>query len=302
MKQIYMYFASLILAAGLAFAVQQTAQAQMVQEIITMWDFNDETLEPTIGEGTAINIGGTSFTWAAGVPGNPDKGWNTSSYPSQGEASGTAGVEFLVSTVGHTGIAVQLWQRSSGTGSRYTQVQYTLNGTEWIDFETYTNGPPHDTFYEHMIDFSGIGAASNNPDFGIRLVSIFSPEAFTDPQDPFTDWGANEAYRASRDDRNYGSSGTWRFDDVTFLGAPVGIEETRELSFAVNTTGNGISISNPENMQIEINLFDVLGNKLYVGATNNQHYDIPLAIRKQLVILSIKNRDGRTFTRKILVQ
>lgn len=209
------------------------------QETIAFWDFDDESLEPTTGAGTATNIGGTTFTWAAGVTGNPDRAWNTSGYPAQNTATGTAGVQFDVSTSGYTNIVVNYFHRNSGTASRYVLFQYTTNGSAWIDHELFTNGPPHDTFYEATFDLSAIGAVNNNPNFGFRVVSVFSPEAFVDPQEPFTEWGPNEAYRATRDDRNYGTSGTWRFDNVLITGTLTTGDVPVKL--AVTSVNNGAS-------------------------------------------------------------
>jgi predicted aspartyl protease len=76
-------------AEGLTDAVSSNIEIEALPgSIITQWNFNDETLDPNIGEGTAANVGGTSTSWAAGVPGNPDRGWNTSEYPAQNTGIG----------------------------------------------------------------------------------------------------------------------------------------------------------------------------------------------------------------------
>jgi hypothetical protein len=186
--------------------------------IITKWDFNNESLVPSIGNGTAINLGNTTYTWGNGVTGSPDLGWNTANYPPQATNSATAGVEFRVSMAGYKNLQLSYYHRNSGTASRFAGFFYTLNGTDWIEHGIYANGPPHDQFNQYNWDFTSISQVDNNPDFGIRILAVFSPEPFTDPQEPFTPWGIDEAYRATRNDRNYASTGTWRFDDVIFSG------------------------------------------------------------------------------------
>ncbi|MFA4944846.1 MAG: hypothetical protein WC789_09125 [Lentisphaeria bacterium] len=77
---------------------------------IATWNFNDQNLIVNAGAGTASYVGGTkassSGEFASGVDGSDDHGWNTSSYPAQGTADQTAGVQFTVGTHGYTGIAL----------------------------------------------------------------------------------------------------------------------------------------------------------------------------------------------------
>jgi len=61
------------------------------------------TNRPSVGNGTASLIGGTTATWATGSTNDPatstdDSGWNTAAYPAQGGNNKTAGVQFGVST------------------------------------------------------------------------------------------------------------------------------------------------------------------------------------------------------------
>lgn len=213
--------AALGLASSLAFASQ----------IVTQWNFDDDTLNPSLGSGTASNIGGTTTAFAAGSPG---RGWNTSSYPSQGVGSGTAGVQFFVSTAGFTDVQVSFDHRASGTASRWAQLDYTLDGGEnWVT-GFWNNGgglSPHDSFYSFSVDLTSVTVANNNPDFGFRIVSIFSPLAFN--ENSVNSFGANEAYmRANANAQfapdpgtqgatsQYGTSGTWRFDNVTVTAIP----------------------------------------------------------------------------------
>ena len=103
MKQNYLsrFLTILALVAGFT-ASTYTSQAQV---IITQWDFNAENTNPTIGSGTADLVGGTTATYAAGFTGNPDRGWNTSTYPEQGTNQSTAGVQFSAATTTFSNIS-----------------------------------------------------------------------------------------------------------------------------------------------------------------------------------------------------
>jgi len=219
---------SLTLAAVAAAAVGGNAMA----EIITQWTFEGDTTNASSGSGAASLIGGTTATFASGNAGG--RGWNTTAYQAQGAGSGQAGVRFLVSTAsaggGFDGISVSFDQRASGTGSRWAQVDYTLDGgTNWVT-GFWNNGgglSPHDSFYSFTVDFSSVSGANNNAGFGFRIVSIFSPQSFN--QNSTLSYGGDTAYMRANADANYsgtagvgggnyGTGGTWRFDNVTISG------------------------------------------------------------------------------------
>jgi MYXO-CTERM domain-containing protein len=204
--------------------------------IITQWTFEGDTANASTGSGTASLIGGTSSTFATGNAGG--RAWNTSTYKAQGVGSGEAGVQFLVSTAstggGFGGISVSFDHRASGTNSRWAQVDYTLDGgASWVTGFWNNNGglSPHDTFYSFTVDFSSVSGANNNAGFGFRIVSIFSPLAF-DQSSTLNPYGANTAYmranaaavyspNTSTATGDYGTSGTWRFDNVTVNGTAI---------------------------------------------------------------------------------
>ena len=224
---------SSILAAALAMVTLTSANAQTAA--FTKWDFNTVTVtnspETSIGTGTASLLNGVTATTATGNGGG--LGWNTSTYAAQGTGSGTRGVQFLVSTLLYSNITVSFDHRASGTASRWSQVDYTLNGgTDWTTGFWNNNGglSPHDTFYSFNVDFSSVSGANNNSSFGFRVVSIFSPSAF-DQNNTNNPIAANAGYmRAnagavyspteSTATGDYGTSGTWRFDNVTVSGVP----------------------------------------------------------------------------------
>lgn len=175
--------------------------------VITHWNFNDDTLNPQIGTGTASLVGGTTGTFATGSPndlGSPNRAWNTTTYPAQGQGSGTAGVQYKVSTAGYMNIKVKWDQRNSNTASRFLRMDYTTDGSTWNTgnvFELTAGGTFWQSFGE---DFSSNSSVNNNADFAVRLVTVFEP--------------GTGAYRATQDGSSYGTSGTIRYDLVTFEG------------------------------------------------------------------------------------
>lgn len=198
---------------------------------ITEWTFED-VIAPSTGAGTASLLGGTTSTFATGSGGG--RGWNTTTYAAQGTGSGTRGVQFLLGTVGYEGITLSFDQRASGTSSRWAQVDYTLDGgASWV-LGYWNNGgglSPHDSFYNFEVDFSSIAGANNNANFGVRIVSIYSPVAF-DQNASLADYAADAAYMRANADAgfsagsglgtgDYGTSGTWRFDNVNFSGSVI---------------------------------------------------------------------------------
>jgi len=221
------YLKSSILTAALALVSLTSANAQTV---ITQWNFNASNNTPSTGAGSASLLN-TTATFAAGAGGSGFD-WNTSTYAAQGTGSGTRGVQFNVSTLLYSNITVSFDHRASGTASRWSQVDYTLNGTDWVTGFWNNNGglSPHDTFYSFNVDFSSITGANDNASFGFRIVSIFSPLAF-DQSSTLAGFEANTAYMranagavyspsTSSATGDYGASGTWRFDNVTVSGVP----------------------------------------------------------------------------------
>jgi len=198
------------------------------QTTITQWTFEGDVLTPSTGSGTASNVGSTSSGFATGFGGG--RGWNTTTYPLQSTNNGTAGVQFAVSTVGFQNIQLTFDHRASGTASRWARVDYSLDGgSNWSTNFWNNNGglSPHDNFYPFTVDFSSVSGANNNASFVVRIVSIFSPNAFN--QNSSLSYSINTAYmRANNDAKytptsgvgsgNYGTTGTWRFDNVTLSG------------------------------------------------------------------------------------
>lgn len=195
--------------------------------VITQWTFNSGddgsagtgTLTPSTGSGVFSNIGGTTATFAGGAGStdpevDDDSGRNLTTFPAATTGSGTAGVEFSLSTAGYEDIVITWDHRHSGTASKYAQLQYSTNGGgAWVTYTGagttggYYEASVHDTFLARTADLSAVVAADNLADLRIRIVSVFDPATGTS----YTKTNAATA--------NYATSGTWRFDMVTISGS-----------------------------------------------------------------------------------
>lgn len=217
------------------------AQQSSAQVIITQWNFNNitpgdlSTATPSAGSGSIALIGGVT-TLATGSSGNgssdpsaTNTALQTSGYPEQSTANQTAGVRFNVSTLGYQNIKLTFDLRLSNTASRWILIQYTLNGTTWLNFGVpiriggMGNDNAGDQWFNGIqADFSSISGANNNANFGIRIVSSFSTNPFTLYFNG-TNYAADTAYEPARNpsvgvNSNYSPSGTMRYDMVTFEG------------------------------------------------------------------------------------
>jgi len=209
-------------------AMSVVASSQAV--IFTQWNFNSVPADaltstgsilPSTGAGTASLVG-TTATFASGgtiiTPGSTDPAltdntaWNTSGYQAATVGSGTRGVQFLVSTAGQQNIIIKWDQRHSNTSSKFSQFQYTVDGTNFITTGltgggVFTASAGDTWFNNRTVDLSTISGVNNNVNFGFRVVAIFAP--------------STSAYTASTVTSTYGTTGTNRFDMVTVDSEPV---------------------------------------------------------------------------------
>ncbi|MCU0689146.1 MAG: hypothetical protein MUE97_05340 [Phycisphaerales bacterium] len=210
---------ALLVSAGVSVASAQ---------VVAQWRFNGSIAglnssnpAATVGPaGSAASLSNTSLTagFNTGSPLDTDasnNGWNTTTYPAIGAASGTAGPQFFVPTTGLSGpLSVTFEQRASNSASRFIQFQYTLDGTSFITtslandgvFEATLGG---DVWYSRSVDLSAIAGVANNANFGFRMVTIFAP-------------GGTQYARATppTGTQTYQPNGTMRYDLVTVVPTP----------------------------------------------------------------------------------
>ncbi|MBL8067610.1 MAG: PEP-CTERM sorting domain-containing protein [Armatimonadetes bacterium] len=183
---------------------------------VALWDFNDSNTVPEIGTGSIALLGGvTNPGYNSGV-GSSDPaasgnlGFQTTTYAAQGTESGLRGVQFNASTVGFTNIRFQFDIRKSNTSSRFVEVFYTLDGTNFTTLGTLDQNQGDTWFNNNFFDVSGVAGSANNANFGFKVVTVFDPNIVTAGQ-----------YSASNPASTYAATGTLRYDMVTVLGDAV---------------------------------------------------------------------------------
>ncbi|MFN5653102.1 MAG: hypothetical protein ACK465_05730, partial [Flavobacteriia bacterium] len=168
------------------------------------------------------------------------------------------GLSFSVNTTGYGGITLQFTQRASGQASRWTRLDYTLDGQNWINnFWNNAGGLfPADSWQIFNIDFSAVVGAENNPNFQVRIVSIFSPLAF-DESNQVNPYPADAAYMmadngavyypnsSNNNNGAYTAMGSWRFDNVSFSGLLLPVWANLNLGQAMTSTYGTVSNSVP---------------------------------------------------------
>jgi hypothetical protein len=135
-----------VLGACVFTAFQPAVSAQ----IVTQWNFNSSvpdastgtgSLLASTGTGTASLIGGVTGGFLAGSPrdsASDNSAWNLSGWPSQGTASGMAGAQFMVSTIGVSeSLQITFDLRQTATASERFQLQATADG---INFSNVSGG------------------------------------------------------------------------------------------------------------------------------------------------------------------
>lgn len=226
---------ALIASAGLA--------TSAAADVVTQWNFNSNPSDantgtgvttPSTGAGTLVTISGVTSTFASGAAngGSTDtnvgdnSGFQTTAYPATAVGNETAGLEVLASTAGFQDITITWDQRHSNTSSRFWSFYFTLDGSTWnrlfLDVSNASaglnaagvfgtngtlGGPLGDTWFNgRSVSLAAIPGASDNANFGFRIVSSFD---------------GGTGYTASSSTATYAGSGTSRFDMVTISGTAV---------------------------------------------------------------------------------
>ena len=207
---------SSLLVTSVVVAISGTASAA----VVTQWTFNSSnaalTLTPYIGTGTASYVGGTAAN-SSGIAGGwvedttavapvVNNRWTMTTFPAASAASGTAGAQFAVSTTGFENVIITFGLRTSNTASKYAQLQYSTNGTDFTNFGDVITGTG-DVWTSLSRDLSFLTTTDNNSAFAFRVVSVFAP--------------GTSAYAAAGLGKTYGTGGTYGFDLVTVNGTAI---------------------------------------------------------------------------------
>lgn len=227
-------------ALSVASLLMVTASASG-RSIITQWNFNttigvNNTPAPSIGTGSATPVGMTNnannadILVAGGTPTSsdtalPNNAWRVRGSVSNGW-SGTqqlfSGARFNAPTTGFFDITVSFDILPTDGSPRHAQMQYTLDGTNFVSFGALLDFNPLNDRWNNGLSFdlSSVAGANDNPNFGFQIVSAFSPVAFTNANGL---QAASTAFqRANAGPQVYnGAAGNYRFDGVTFSGTVV---------------------------------------------------------------------------------
>lgn len=192
---------------------------------IVQWNFNDKTLTPQIGTGTIsliggveVSISGTDGGFPSGSgssdPGSGNVAYSTKTYPAQNTGSGTAGIQFAISSVGYKDLVFTFDTKHSNTASKYIRVDYSLDGTNFVDGPTYSTTT---SFTNGLsLDLTSIDGANNNANLAVRIVAVFEP-------------GTNAYLATTTPTYSYGPGGTMRYDMITLSGTAAPVPEPASL-------------------------------------------------------------------------
>ena len=283
MKKIY----TLLFAVALAFGAN-------AQTTIAQWNFDAavpaDSMIPSTGSGTFMTIGGVedNLTNGAMPGGNPSTGkaYSIKTFPEQGTASGTAGFEFSVSTLGFSSIAISFDPRSSNTGSKWQQFEYSLDGSTWNVLSNNAGVLAND--FANPVSLTLPATADNKANFKFRIVSVFAPST-------------NE-YAAVGATSTYGTGGAWRLDNFTVTGSTLGVKQNQieGLKIYPNPVTNGtFYINTSSDSKKDVVVYDVLGKQVVKTSTTNA---VNVSNLKGGVYIVKITEDGNTATRKLVIK
>jgi hypothetical protein len=277
------------------------------QTTISQWNFDNATpataMLPTTGSGTFTTIGGvvdnTSGSPAVMPAGNPtavgNLAYSVKTFPAAGTASGTAGFQFAVSTVGYADpINVTFDPRGSNTSSRFQQYEYTIDGTNWLVLGNNAGALTNAFTATPMVALTFPATCANNANFGFRIVSIFDPAG--------SDYSP-VGYAITPTPSNYGIGGTWRIDNATFSSGILGVNENAISGLRVypNPVTNGtLFIETSANADRKVTVFDVLGKKVLSTSTNDNTVNVG-SLNAGVYIVQI-TEEGKTASRKLVIR
>ena len=197
--------------------------ADITSGVITRWKFNNNDLSPNTGFGTASAVGGVTAGFVNGLGGSSDRAAANKAASIKGASGVFTGMQFAVSTVGKKEVKVFWDIAASGSASKYTKFQYTLDVTAtppvWVDYSPALQDSPgvtpagglyvvdtaDSTLLQRSADLSLVSGVENNAKFGFRVISSNAP-------------GTSSIARADGTSAAYSTAGTVKYDMVTVTG------------------------------------------------------------------------------------
>ena len=177
----------------------------------------------------------------------------------------TQGAQFSTSTLGLNGIVLTFDWYSTTQGVRNMQIQYTADGSTWHNVGPVLVAESNGFFPNACarnggagigvtVDFGALGihTVDGNPNFGVRMVSVYDPNALGGPKPlPKAEYAsATSTYdptcNPSGSETVYNNnSGNWRFGNVTFSGTanhplPIQISAAASTLAVCNSVGGSV--------------------------------------------------------------
>ena len=197
--------------------------ANISSGVISQWNFNNSDLSPNTGSGAASAVGGVTAGFVNGLGGSSDRAAANKAASIKGASGVFTGMQFAVSTAGKREVKVFWDIAASGSASKYTRFQYTLDVTAtppvWLDYTPALQDSPGVTpagglylvdqadvaLLQRSADLSAISGVENNAKFGFRVISSNAP-------------GTSSIARADGTSAAYSTAGTVKYDMVTVTG------------------------------------------------------------------------------------
>ena len=267
-----------------------TMQTLTAQTIFTQWNFDGSATTPNFGIGNMSLIGGTVESGTAYPNGNPASGksYSITGFPADTNASATAGFRFNVDTSGYTDITVAFDMSGTNQSSKWQQYEYTTDGTNWLVLGNNASTGLLTVFLSKSIILPA--ACNNNPNFGFRIVSIFTPPTGT-------------SYASIQGGNYNGTIGRWNVDNVNFSFNPLKRNSFQNDTFNLfpnpvkNTPLNITSLTNGE---IQVSIYDMLGKQVLTSKVLNNKVNVA-ELNAGIYIVRI-TEEGKTATRKLVIQ
>ena len=275
--------------------------ADISSGVITRWNFNNNDLSPNTGFGTASAVGGVTAGFVNGLGGSSDRAAANKAASIKGASGVFTGMQFAVSTVGKKEVKVFWDIAASGSASKYTKFQYTLDVTAappvWVDYTPKVGDSPgvapagglyvldvaDSTLLQRSADLSLVSGVENNAKFGFRVISAYAP-------------GTSAIARADGTSAAYSTTGTVKYDMVTVTGVD-GVFGTPLSNYldGFNLTGdNALGTADPDGDGMNNSAEFAFGTSPVSGASR--------AITQTIVAGGIKitwlQRTGVTYTVK----
>jgi hypothetical protein len=277
--------------------------ADITSGVITKWNFNNSDLSPSTGFGAVGAVGGVNTRPVDGEDGSSDRATINKAVSVKGATGQFTGLQFAVSTVGKKEVKVFWDIAASGSASKYTKFQYTLDVTEtppvWVDYTPTVGDSPgvaiesglyavdkvDSPLLQRSADLSAKSGVENNAKFGFRVTSAYAP-------------GTSAIARADGTSAAYSTLGTVKYDMVTVTGSTFSQSPYVSWATAYGLTGaDGLGDADPDGDGMKNNAEFAFGTSPVSGASR--------AVTQESVVGGIKitwlQRSGFTYTVKSTV-